>query len=174
MNMTRAVLVGTLATLGVAFAADSTYKSAKYGFSFSYPSTWENIKLVKEPVVVGFRETKPTGNFASNVNVVVIPIEGVESIRTSDLKAVGDATLKEVSGAIENFKLVKRENTTLGGQPAAAYVYSGKWPNMDVQWYQIQTVYKEKGYTLTFTTSKKKYASVEKLFKTIKNSFKLL
>lgn len=171
MKIRNMVLIAGLALTSVAMAADATFTSKAEGFSLNYPSTWESVSGIKGTVMV-YRETKAK-IFSSNVNVVVVKVKGVKSLTTQDLTVITKSTLKEVSKAISNFKEIKREETTLGGQPAAAYTYSGdQGKSKGLQWYQLQTIYNEKGYTVTFTTAISKFADAKPVFDAIKNSFK--
>lgn len=174
MNAIRVLFAGAVLVSGVSLAANTVYKNTKYGFALSYPGTWENVKAVKGSIVAWFREAKPVGGFATSVNVTVTPLKDVQYLRESDLDPFGDAILKVVSADIAEFKLIKRSHTTLGGQPAFAYTFTGKASGMELQGYNLSTIYKSKGYTLYFTTRKNTYAQFEKTFNAIKNSFKLL
>jgi hypothetical protein len=171
MKMSTVVLIAGLALTSVALAANATFTSKSEGFSVNYPSTWESVSGIKGPVML-YRETKAK-IFSSNVNVVVVKIKGVNAITTADIPVLTKSTLGVIAKTITNYKEIKREATTLGGQPAAAYTYTGDSGNSKgLQWYQVQTIYKEKGYTLTFTTAASKFVAAKPVFDAIKNSFK--
>jgi hypothetical protein len=170
-NISNMVVIAGLALSSVALAADATFTNASAGFSLNYPSTWENVPNIKGTIMV-YREPR-SKTFSSTVNVIVVKVKGIKTLAAKDLPKITKAALDKKLKTITNYKEVKHEETTLGGQPAAAYIYTGDiGKSTGLKWYQLQTIYNEKGYTLTFTASADKFDAAKSVFDAMKNSFK--
>ena len=133
----------------------------------SYPKSWtarENIM----GTTVFVAKLNPQG-FSTNVNVVVQTVP-----KGTTLKAISDAVTQQLSSAITDFKLLSKQNSTLGGQPALALSYTGRQGKYALTWDQRVVIRGTTNYIVTFTAETAVYKRERAPLPSILESFKFL
>lgn len=122
------------------------------GLTLKAPASWQNAPANLSPsIVLNLLGTVP----GSSVNVVKINVPG-----TPDMEKAIDESSGAATSQFQNTNFVRRELTTLDGQPAARIEYTGKMLGIELHWLQVMAVKNGTGYIITYTAPADSFAQV--------------
>jgi hypothetical protein len=121
------------------------FLDTKHGVKMVYPSDW-TTPILPTPKGVILMLTK--GSEALSLAAG----EKRDGLTTADLAQQEQAAIEKYREQLEDFKVLEQNQTTLGGEPARATVYSGKKLFVTFQTLQIVTVHNSTPYVVLYMT----------------------
>lgn len=142
--------------------SSADYKSLEHEqFSISYPKDWvtyDEKQLANSVVKAGYYDPKPSGKFATNLNVTVTP---GASFSAKDIADNATKVLQENGEAngMKDYKPVEFKEVDHGGYKAGISTssYSNPQTGTDVMLTQLIVPAKNNTYALSFSTPKDIY-----------------
>ena len=126
-----------------------TYTNSTYGIKIQYPSDWK-IEHPRNPTIV-VRFHSPT------VSVLGIEIENLPP--NTKLVEKEAAVINLLSKAFAGFKLIGSIPAVLADNAAERIVYTVTQGKIDLKFMQVITIKVDKGYTITYGTTKELFAN---------------
>jgi len=116
-------------------------------YSLEVPASWM-IDDQDMPRYIVFARRDFNSDFADNLNVI-----REEDVQMS-AREYYQANLNLLQEFMADFELIEEEESVLDGQKAYEMIYHGQ---EDLKFHQLLTVYEERGYVLTFTSTEEDF-----------------
>ncbi len=156
------------------FAQDDWNTLEQDEYAINYPTDWEYSDQKPQPTIqfmlLSDESSVTEDQFRENINLTSEALGG----RDIDAKAYTKISVDMIKGQLPSAKIVSNTAIKLDGRDAQAVVWSADFGNgMVLKFKQILTVYNDKGYVLTFSSTEAEYDKYIEVGDKILNSFKL-
>jgi hypothetical protein len=147
-----------------------TYANSQYGFSVQYPADWTSQEGVSGTIVMFAGPTIASTGGVININIVSEKLSDSSKVSLSDYVKAGEAQLKK---NFPDFTKTSDYNTTIGGQPAEVFVFTGSVNKISLKFAQTYLLKNNQSYVITYASGPDMFDKYSNAFNLAITSFKL-
>lgn len=151
-------------------ATFTTYEERAVGLAIAYPKTWGVKERDGSPFVRFLAPVGPDAesSFIDNANI------SVEEVGTMTLSEYNATARSQILVVFPDAVVESETPTTLGGQPAVAYVYTASQGHDPVRIRQVFAVHSDRLTALSFAAAVDRWGSLQPTFADMESSFRYL
>ena len=123
---------------------ETTYENAELGFSLRYPNGWQPIDAGRVDASFAVATSSLAGD------TVFFAVSVVDAPTDMTLQGAGDALYAYANRSFQNVTPISSGQTSLSGQPALTWTYSGTAEQTEIRCIQVFAIIGRRIYTVTY------------------------